>query len=217
MKKLMLSTILSLAASSIMLSQVNFNVKLGVSPGSNGEANALLVNRENPFAEFQLSMIHTDPQFYGGIRAHIGLRAPFFIESGLSYTKRTSVYNVNFTMEQREPLAKVMSMSEKEDILLLPVDIGVALGNFDVTSGLRLNKTIKSSNELSHLNGFSSENPSIQMGWQVGVRYGFANVMAGVEFMGSLNRICTGMSVNQTSLEMQNVPGNLAFTLQYRL
>lgn len=217
MKKLILSTILSFAASSIMWAQVHFDVKLGVSPGSNGGANALLVNRENPFAEFQLSMIHTDPQFYGGIRTHIGLRAPFFIESGLSYTKRTSIYNLNFTMEQREPMSKVMSMSEKEDILLLPVDIGVSIGAFDVTSGMRLNKTIKSSNELSHLSGFSHENPSLQMGWQMGIRYGFANVMAGIEFMGSLNRICKGMSVNKTSLEMQNVPGKLAFTLQYRL
>lgn len=217
MKKLMLSTIISLAASSIMLSQVHLDVKLGVSPGSNGAANALFVNRDNPFTEFQLSMIHTDPQFYGGIMAHIALQAPFFVESGLSYTKRTSVYNLNFTVEQREPLSKVMSMSEKDDILFLPVDIGVSLGNFEVTSGLRLNKTIKSSNELSHLSGFSNENPSMQLGWQMGVRYGFANVMAGIEFMGSLNRICQGMSVNQTSLEMQNVPGKLALTLQYKL
>lgn len=217
MKKLLLSAIISFATSSIMLSQIHFDVKLGISPGSNANGNAILVNRENPFSEFQFNVIHTDPQFYGGIRTHINLKEPFFLESGLSYTKRTSVYSLNFTLPQREPMTKMMQMNVKEDIILLPVDIGVAIGNFEVTSGLRLNRIMNSTNELSHLAGFSHDKNSMQMGWQMGVRYGFANVLAGVEYIGTLNRLCQGMFVNGKSMELMNVPGRLALTLQYRL
>ena len=217
MKKLTLTSIFFFALSFVITSQVQFDIALGVSPGANPNSYGIIVNRENPFEEFQFNLVHVDPQYYGSMKAHIEMSSPFFFEGGISYTQRNSVYHILYTLPTREPAEQEMLMKESESMILLPVNIGVSLGKIDVTSGLRLKKTISSSNELIQLDGFTSDNNSIQMGWQMGFRYGFNRTMIGVEYMGALNRVGEGMYVNGHPLEIMTVPGSFVFSLQYRI
>ena len=217
MKKLTLTSIFFFALSSVILSQVQFDIALGVSPGSNPNAYGIIVNRENPVEEFQFKLVHVDPQFIGSLKAHVPMNDQFFLEGGVSYTQRNSVYHIQYTMPTREPAEQEMLLEESESMILLPVNIGVVLGKFNVTSGLRLKKNISESNELKQIDGFISDDNSMQMGWQMGLRYGFNRTMIGVEYMGTLNRVCEGMYVNGNSLAIMTVPGSFVFSLQYRI
>lgn len=215
MKKLMIITCALLGTYLTAWSQVHFDVKFGASPGTKPVSAGLIVNRDNPHEEFVFNMVQVKPQFYGGIRANVQLASPFFLESGISYTRKTSRYQLNYTMHSKEH-PEEMYMNESEDMFLLPVDIGVSIGDIDVTSGLTAMKTISSIKELSHLKGFQTDGNSIKLGWQMGVRYGFKRTLVGVEYQGSLNRVGHGMYVNGKPLEIMNVPGKMVFTMQYR-
>ena len=217
MKKVLLTSIILFAASSIIWSQkFGFDIRIGMSPAAHPVTADLIVGRENPHNEFLFNLVRVEPQFYGGLRVHKQLKAPFFLEGGLTYTRRTSQYQVNYRMPQTEPGSQHLIMKESEDILQLPLEIGVSLGRIDVTSGLTIMKTLSSQNELTHLNGFSAENNTLKWGWQMGVRYGIKRVMAGIEYQGSMQRVCQGMYVNEKPLEIMNVPGRFVFSLQYR-
>lgn len=198
-----------------MNAQVRFNVKLGASPGSNPRTASILVNRDNPFKEFQFNLVHTDPQYYGGVSAHISLATPFFLEAGISYTKQTSRFLIDYRFSSELQDDKEF-MEGSEEMILLPVNIGVSLGGLEITSGLRAIKALSNSSELTNLDGFHADGNSIKLGWQIGARYGFNRTLIGVEYMSTLNRVCQGMYVNGQSLEIMNIPGAYVFSIQYR-
>ena len=216
MKKLMIISFLLIAFLPDIFSQVLVDLKLGLSPASSPNSFPILVNRHDPFEEFSLSVVHNDAQFYGGIVMHLPLSTPFFLEGGISYTKRKTYFQANYTasLETREDIQLI---SETKGMIMLPLNIGVGIGSFDVTSGLTAVHGLPGTNDFSNLKGFHQEGSQLRMGWQAGVRYGFKGIMAGVEFQGTLTRVCEGMFVNDQSLDIRNVPGNVVFSLQYRI
>lgn len=215
MKKLLILSVLILGVTYSVSSQVHLDLKAGISPATSPLNTGIIVNREDPMNEFQFRPVHVNPQFQAGVNLNLQLKTPFFLEGGISYTKKSSDYQVNYRIPGEGKPALAL-MNESEDILMLPVNIGVSLGSFDVTSGLRAMKTLSKKSELTHLNGFSTEENSFRMGWQMGIRYGLHRTMVGVEFQGSLNRVGQGMNVNGHSLEVMNVPGNFVFSIQHR-
>ncbi len=215
MKKFFIINCLFLGLASTATSQIHLDVKVGMSPASNPVTSPILVNRDKPKEEFQMSMNHVKPQFYGGLALNVQLANAFFLEGGISYTKRSSDYLIRHTYG-RDGKPELESMHESEDMILLPLNIGVSLGSFDITSGLKVMKTISKTTELSHIKGFNTNDSSLKMGWQMGIRYGIHRTMVGIEYQGSLTRVGQGMSVNGHSLEVMNVPGNFAFTIQQR-
>ena len=214
MKKLIMITCILLATYSIVGSQVRFDVKLGVSPGSTPLSAGIIVNRHNPYDEFQFNMIHVKPQYYAGIGANVQLEVPFFLEGGILCTQRTSLYQINYRIVTEINPAENY-MSESEVMILLPLNLGVNLGSIDVTSGLTIKRTISTINELTQLKGFACDDNAFRLGWQMGVRYSFHRTLVGVEYLGSLNRVGQGMYVNAQSLEIMNVPGEFVFSVQY--
>jgi hypothetical protein len=217
MKNLMLIICVVLAILSQAGAQVQIDIEVGVSPATDPQNAPVIINRDNPFEEFRFNMVHTKPQFFAGVKAHIALGTPFFLKGGLTYTRSNSLYQVAYTIiTERNPIQN-MFMSESEDLLLFPVDIGVSLGSVDITSGLTLRKAISSLKELNHIDGFTQDEPSVKMGWQMGARYAFKRTMIGVEYQGSLNRIGQDMFVNGHSLEINHVPGRFVFTVGYRI
>ncbi|HUR30065.1 MAG TPA: hypothetical protein VMZ69_01465 [Saprospiraceae bacterium] len=215
MKKLILIACIISAFCSNIDSQIRFDIKLGFSPGSNPATAFTLINRDKPYEEFSFNMVNTKPQYYGGVLAHVELGQPFFVEGGVAYTKSTSTYQINYRIVSEQTPAEQF-MTESEATILLPVNFGVSMGAIDITSGLSAMKAVSQSHELSHLKGFSQDENSIRMGWQMGVRYAFHRAMIGVEYQGTMNRVCEGMYVNNHSLELMNVPGKVVFNVQYR-
>ena len=217
MKNLVLIICVVFAFLSQATAQVQIDVEMGVSPATDPQTSPVIINRDNPFEEFRFNMVHTKPQFFAGVKAHIALGTPFFLEGGVTYTRSNSLYQVAYTIiTERNPVQN-MYMSESEDLLLFPVDIGVSLGNVDITSGLTLRKSISALKELNHLEGFTQEDPSTKLGWQMGARYAFKRAMIGVEYQGTLNRIGQDMFVNGHSLAIMHVPGRFVFTVGYRI
>lgn len=220
MKTFLVSLMLLLAGISMASAQSDrnprFGVKFGISPGYNRSGESLLVNRTNPFEEFQLRLFNTKQQFFGEVNAHLKLNDNFFIETGLGYTRTASTYRLDFRMLQIDMPSTVMYMSESHHILQLPVEIGARLGSLEVTSGFRAIQSLSTDNELSHVKGFQSEDSGFSMGWQMGARYPVKGTFIGVQYLGHFERVGTGMSVQNQSLELTNIPGRWVFSLQYR-
>jgi opacity protein-like surface antigen len=217
MRNLSTITILLCLITSINAQKVHFDVKAGFSPGSNNPSNVKLMCRKDPMKEFRFCLLRYDPQFYGGFKINVQLDKPFFLETGLTYTKRTSVYQAHYTNARfPDSIPQIMKMSASQHLILLPVDVGVSLGAFDITSGLRLNKVISSTNDLSHIEGYENNQNSLSWGWQAGVRYAFRRMMIGVEYQGEMTRDCENMNVSGESLALRYVPGRFVFSAQYR-
>lgn len=215
MKKLMFLTCILLVTTTSW-SQPNLNVKIGISPGSRLAQYWILVNRNNPHEEFRFSTLQVRPQAYAGVSAQFQLRGLFFLETGITYTERTSLYRASYTMPD-ETNAAEQEMNETEKIIMLPANIGVRMGKIKVTSGLTAMKTITKAKELSHMRGFHQESNVIKVGWQMGARYSIGNASIGVEYQGTLSRIGQSMFVNKQSLALRCVPGNFVFSFQYSL
>ncbi|MBK9983750.1 MAG: hypothetical protein IPP15_15500 [Saprospiraceae bacterium] len=214
MKKLMIFTCIILVHTLSAWTQTSIIIKLGATPRSGSFKHYMIVNRNNPREEFKFSTLQVKPQFYAGVSARLQMRTPFFLEAGMTYTEKTSLYQVNYRMPTETNPAE-MVMSEKEKILLLPVNIGVSLGKIDITSGLSAMKTLTKAKELTHLQGFHQDDNAIRVGWQMGARYAIGRTMLGIEYQGTLNREGQGMYVNKQSLEQNNVPGNFVFSVQF--
>lgn len=214
MKKLMIIICTLLLNIINTWAQPNLIFKVGASPGLKSLQQWIIINRNDPHNEFRFNLFQVKPQLYFGIGTHLQLQGSFFLEGGLTYTQKTSIYQIDFRMRSEGNPAKEY-MSETEKSILLPVNIGVRLGqHIGVTSGLTAMKTISKTNELSNLNGFQQNENPIRFGWQMGVRYSVKRASIGVEYQGTLHRACQGMSVNNQSLELQNLPGNFVFGLQ---
>ena len=216
MKKLILFISFTLLVIFHSTGQVHLDFKLGISPSSSPKSASIFVNRNNPHEEFLFNMIRVKSQFYGGLGLHLGLQQPFFVESGLYFSRKSSDYEVCYEM-LTDDRPRIQVMTETESILHLPVSVGIRLGTVDITSGMSVSKNMSSVKQLSHINGFKHEANPWRLGWQMGIRYPIQRVMFGMEFQGSLNRVGEGMKVNDDSLELQNVPGKLVFSIQYRI
>ena len=214
MKKYPFTAVITILIVSTSYSQLSLYVVGGLSPESHPNTTDLFVNSKQPRDEFIFTLATVKAQYFGGIKTSIPLSEYFFLESGLTYTKRTSVYAVDYTYrELHEPSA--MDLTETENILMIPVNIGVKLGILDVTSGLTGNTSFSTKTDLGQINGYASDPATFRMGWSTGVRVNIANTAIGIEYQGSLNRVCEGSYVDNQPLEMRNVPGQFVFTIQY--
>ena len=208
-------TFFIIAAFSVQgFTQLRWDVFGGASLASNPNSAGLLVNRHDPAEEFMFNMNKVDPQYFVGAKMHLELGEPFFTELGLTYTKKTSTYHVEYTIIDTEHPVSDHFMKQSEHLIMMPLNIGVNMGAFDITSGFRMMKPISQSTELERLTGFSAENNLLQFGWQAGAGFYVGRTRLGAEYQSNFSRVGRGMSVNGQSLEIMNVPGQLVFTLQ---
>ena len=217
MKNIFSILILLLVSMGPIAAQVSFEVFGGISPRSTPANADLYVNRHSPHEEFRFNMTKVDPQFFAGVKGHLELGAPFFAEAGLMYTRRKSTYEALYTIIDREHPVSSYMMTETEDLIALPVNIGVNLGIFDITSGFRINQSIGKKSDLDQLNGFVSEGNPIRFGFQAGTGVSIFRSRIGIEYLGNFSRVGSGMYVNNQSLELMNVPGQFVLTLQHSL
>ena len=221
LKLLVFYPLFLLASTSGWAQQFRPGLILGVSPGYSPNTAGLIMCRKTPSEEFTFNMYQVKPQIFGGLKTNMQLSYPFFAEAGIMYTQRTSEYYLDYTYSL-EKRASTVKMSETEHQLLMPVSIGVTMGSIDVTSGFRAIGTVASKSDLTQIKGYESNDDFLDWGWQVGVRYtlkrstvGLDRSMIGIEYQGSFSRVGHGMSVDGQSLELMNVPGQFAITLQH--
>ncbi len=196
---------------------MTFQVMAGVSPQSSPVSTGLIVNRQLPHDEFVFNMNEVGPQYFGGIKTRLDLNTSFFLDFGLTYTKSKSTYQLKYTLIDAEHPVTNHIMSEAEHLFFLPVNVGVKMGDFEMTSGLRAIHSIDSRSDLQQLDGFENEEKFISLGWQGGIGYNLFGTRIGIDFSSQFSRVGQGMSVNQQSLELMNVPGQFIFTIQRNL
>lgn len=198
-------------------SQMRFDVVGGLTPQSSPATADLFVNRHDPHEEFRFNMNKVSPQYFIGAKGHVQLLSPFFVEAGLTYTRRKSTYEVNYTMIDKEHPVSYHTMNEIEHMVMLPANIGVNLGSVEIISGLRLMKTTSKRSNLDQLAGFTTDGNPVKVGWQAGAGFYLFSTRIGLEYHGNFSRVGSGMYVNNQSLELMNVPGQIVLTLQHSL
>ena len=202
-------------ASTNSWSQFRFDIVAGVSPGVNPNTPEKLINRKFVSDEFRLSINRIEKQFFLGLNANFSLRAPFFAETGITYTQRKSEFAVAYTYPNEEK-PEFVSMPETERMLILPLSIGVSIGKVDITSGLTLTGVISKKTSMTHVTGYAADEPFLRTGWQAGVRRTFGRSMLGIQYQSSFNRLGAGTTVNGESLELNHVPGQFVMTAHFR-
>jgi hypothetical protein len=217
MKKYWILISLAIYCTVNMNAQVQVDAFLGVSPGSSQGSSSVLVNTHYPVDEFQFRLIQSKSQWFAGLKGKMALTVPFFVETGILYSQLTREFGMRFTYRTEELTGKSVNLSETQHLLSCPMNIGVSLGELDLMSGLTVTKMLTSSKSLSSIDGFQSECKGWRLGWQFGARYVVDRALVGVEFQSELQRVCQGMFVQGQSLELRHVPGQIVFTLQYRI
>lgn len=204
-----------MTASTNSWSQIRFDIVAGVSPGVNPKTPEKLINRQLVSDEFRLSVNRIEKQFFLGVNANLSLRAPFFAETGIHFTQRKSEYAMVYTYpnEENPPL---QYMPETENLLILPLSIGVSIGKVDITSGLTLTGVISKKTSMTHVKGYAADESFLRTGWQAGVRHTFGRSMLGIQYQSSFNRLGTGTQVNGESLELNHIPGQFVMTVNFR-
>jgi hypothetical protein len=218
MKKLLFTSVIFILAATSTWSQVQYEFVAGYSPAYSPKSSPTFVNRGVPRDEFRFNVIHFDHQLFAGMRIRLAMSEPFFLEGGVSYTRRSSSFLVNYTIDSEIRVDQVMTTSE--NIILLPVNVGLRLGPVEITSGLSLHKRFgkdAGNGNLNQLDGFNCTGNAFSFGYQAAVRYPFHRMTVGIEYQGLIQRICQGMAVGNKSLEVLSVPGLPVFTVQYQL
>src|SRR5688500_11773750 len=217
MKNIICTTILILSGIVIGNAQWRFDIVGGVSPSSSPSSAGLIVNRHAPHEEFVFNVAKVQPQLFAGFKSQLQLSSPFFAAAGLMYSRKESTYDVTYTIIDTEHPVPNHLLNEVDHQIMLPVNIGVNLGSFDVMSGLRITQSISKKSELTQLSGFSADGNKPQFGWQGSVGYYFLRNRIGLEYHGSFTRVGSGMTLNNQSLELNNVPGQISLMISHTL
>lgn len=197
--------------------RLEFSARLGISPGQYPAQAGVFVNRQDPVNEFYFNIVRLKQQRFAGLGVHVPLNDYFFAESSLTYTRQETQYLAQYTYPNEFRALNTMVINEALDQIYLPVDIGARIGVVEVTSGLKLMRTLKSNHEFSLMEGFKEAERMTQMGWQMGVRAGIAGLKLGVEYNSSFRRICEDRYINSNSIAIRHIPGRFSFNLQFRL
>ena len=187
----------------------------GISPGSNPTTADLIVNKITPQNEFLFNMNKISPQYTAGLKLHFPVANSFFHEIGMTYSKQTYHYTMEYT-HRDQPEEPPHEMKETKNLLHIPASIGVSMGILDVTSGLNGIVSLTKVSDLDLMEGYKDEVNRFRMGYHAGLRVRLGPAAVGVEYNGEFNRVGQGMSVNGQSLELNNVPGRVMATVQYR-
>jgi hypothetical protein len=189
-------------------------VMAGISPESHPSNADLIVNRHIPQEEFLFNVNSVKTQYYGGIKARHDLGADFFMETGALYTQRKTTYSMKYTMKRE--VGTYQELEETEDQLIIPLSIGAKWKAVEFSSGLSGFVSLSKQSDLNHIQGFSDNSSSVQLGWHAGIGINLHKVVFGVEYQSALNRMGTGTKVYEQPLELMNVPGQCVARIQYR-
>ena len=215
MKKLVLLALVYGTSVLSLRAQLSVYVMAGISPESHPTNAYLIVNRLTPQEEFLFNVINTKTQYYGGIKARQDLGANFFMETGALYTQRKTTYSMNYTMKRE--VGAYQELEETEDQLIIPLGVGAKWKAVEFSSGLSGFVSLSKQSDLNHINGFSDQSSTVQLGWHAGIGINLHKVVFGIEYQSALNRMGVGMKIYKQSLELMNVPGQCVAKIQYRL
>jgi hypothetical protein len=155
------------------------------------------------------------PQYFGGLKVRLDLHDGFFSEIGAQFTQRTSVYTMVYTHPRES--GRYHEMTETENFLRFPANIGVKLQAFEITSGLSVAALLSTKGDLHRMDEVECQEPTLRLGWQGGIGLRLNTTFFGLEYQSQLQRACSGMFFNGQSLELRHIPGQCVFSVQQKI
>lgn len=217
MKNLLTILIIGMMAMSPLLSQTdfyNFTFTFGMSPKQTPLQNGLIVNRETPMTEFVFNLNEVESSYLLGVSKNFRFNHSFFGTVGLQYRPQKQTYSMLFTHADF-PDGNEYSLSTTTHMISLPVGVGVKFNHLDITSGLQANYAIQSEMKEQIPMGIEMGKSNVELGWYTGVGISYFHTRFGIQYESTLVRSGHNLMHNQRPMEINNVPGNVTFSLGF--
>ncbi|HJW30442.1 MAG TPA: hypothetical protein VJ508_14520 [Saprospiraceae bacterium] len=192
----------------------HFYLYSAFSPHQAPVTSGLFVNREDPSKEFRFNLTDIRSEYHFGIRKNFAFRYPFFGTLGLEYGQQHLTYSMNFTYPQ-ENMPSLMTLLTTQKTLTCPAGIGVRMKFVEVTSGLLLQYSLKSTMSSDHGMDIHMKEHGTEFGWYTGVALIAGKSQIGVRYQSTMSRYGSNLLHHGNTMELRNIPGNLMFTVGF--
>lgn len=195
--------------------QFSFGIKGGAAPVVAPNTNYTIANRAVPVDEFTFNISDIKNGFYAGAFSQYDLDASFFLRAEALYNWYEIDYLINYTFESRFRSSDEVTYTEKVHRVDLPLSLGARIGAFEVVSGLVPRFILKNENEMASMEGYSEEMKTLQLGFHSGVGINIQHVKIGMSYQMDFQNYGAHIRFRGESLDLQNRPSRIIFTLGY--
>jgi hypothetical protein len=218
MKNLLFAALLLFIFNQSLLAQdqfYNWTLYGSISPQQSPVVPDLLVNRLSPKDEFSFNLKNVKSELSIGVRRNFKFSSPFFGTLGVEYSEKQETYSMLFTYPNEPVRANYYDLLTTRRAITIPAGVGVRLGRFDLTSGLKAQYTVESSMKGDMTMGIYMDKPRIQVGWYAGAGINLNRVRIGIDYQSMLIRDGNYLLHNQAPLELMRVPNNVRFSVGF--
>lgn len=214
MKSITMITILAFGLQALS-AQVSFSFNAAISPQVRPNVEPILLNRADPKNEIHFGI----NSFEDGIRLGASAELPldrFFLKAEAYYYKNQT----SFTLSHRNPnafeLGQPDELVEKRTMIELPVSFGVNLEPFRVLSGFTVTKEIRKSQDIPLMEGFQSNENTIEFGWHTGVGLEISKFGFELRYHMNFSNYGDGLYYRNKPLSLLDSPGRILGIISYK-
>jgi len=180
--------------------QSTFDVHVGYSPAQKINSQEISVVNLNG----QCNGAFSPSQQSSGITAGLGvthvLKSGFFMRAEIQYYHAKTSYEMKEIVPSSERLA-MLSYSQSNHTISLPLSVGVQLGSFRVTSGVNVNAIVHTTSTLPNLQNFKDGSSSMYVGWHAGLGYDLGNFGLEIRYSQDFANYGQGYSIGNKELK----------------
>ena len=206
-------TLFVLLASLVVLAtaqaQVQFGVKAGIAPTRTMGTAPLLVNRNDPTADFLFNGQRVEYSPSLGLVLRLN-KERFFFEGEANYYSIRKSYAMQY-LDGGNYSEASHPMDESCKSIELPISLGVKIGHFEVTSGLSGRYEFGQKSSLTEMPNSRREVNELTFGFHGSVGLSFGKVFAQLRYQQEFMNYGQGIFVNDQELLLRNSPSQLRF------
>ncbi len=180
--------------------QVSLDVHAGFSPGKNINSQEIRVTDLDGPVNYGLRPSSQDAGYTVGIGLTKDLESGFFFRSELQY----NYVNTTYEMRELQPIGegpRPMSFDASQHTLLLPLSVGVRIGNVRVLSGIDANLVVSGNHGLNAYESVQDNSSNLYMGWHAGIAYDIDRVGFELRYTQDFKNYSQGYVVGDKDLE----------------
>lgn len=199
---------------SMMQGQVQMTFTAGMSPQQTPGSHYIFVNRSSPRDEFTFDLNQVKPSLFVGVGAKYNVEQ-FFFQAEAQYNKREYVYDIAYTFPEFGRTETSVRYTEQQQVINLPLSLGVDLGVVDVVSGFVPQLMLSQQSDLENLTGYEEKLDFLRFGMHTGFAVNVSQLRIGVDWQMDFNNYADHVYVRNQSLALQGRSTRILGTLSY--
>ena len=139
----------------------------------------------------------------------------FFFQAEAQYNKREYVYDISYTFPDFGRTETSVRYTEQQQVINLPLTLGVDLGVVDVMSGFVPQLMLSQQSDLENLTGYEEKLEFLRFGMHTGFAVNVSQLSIGVDWQMDFNNYADHVYVRNQSLALQCRSTRILGTLSY--